>query len=240
MLATAFGGLVLTYAMNRAGVRAILVYVLVGAGVWLAVYRSGIHPTVAGVILGLMTPSTEWVRRHALHLALTDLLRQMQEQGQSEVANYDLHLLSFAAKESISPLERIETALHPWVGFLIMPLFALANAGVPLTPEALGDRVAVAVALGLFLGKPIGVVLFSFLAVTLRVAKLPDNVNWWQMLGAGCLAGIGFTMSLFVANLALEGEHLSAGKIGTLTGSVCSAVLGTAILWWAGRARKAG
>ena len=229
MLTLAACGVALIYALKRLGARSVPVYVLVGAAIWLAVYRSGVHPTVAGVVLGLMTPTGAWVRRDSLRLALTDLLGQMQE-GDEEVANHDLQLLAFAARESVSPVERLETALHPWVGFLVMPLFALANAGVRLDPDALTDRVAVAVALGLLLGKPLGIVLFSYLAVRLGVAKLPDGVNWRLLLGGGFLAGIGFTMSLFVANLALEGEHLAAGKIGTLIGSVCSALVGAAVL----------
>jgi NhaA family Na+:H+ antiporter len=211
------------------------VYVLVGAGIWVAVVRSGVHPTVEGVLLGLMTPSAPWVRRDALGLVLADLQGQIRAEGVDDLGTHDLQLLSFTAREAVSPLERLETALHPWVGFVIMPLFALANAGVAVNVAALGDPVAAAVALGLFLGKPAGIVLFGWLAVRAGLAKLPDGVNWPMMLGAGCLAGIGFTMSLFVAGLAFELEpgHLAAGKVGTLLGSACSAALGAAVLVWA-------
>jgi NhaA family Na+:H+ antiporter len=229
MLVLAGAGLAVVYALKRLGARSTWVYVPVGVCVWLAVYKSGVHPTVAGVVLGLMTPTDEWVRRHALRLALTDLLGQMAE-GEGEVGNHDLQLLAFAARESVSPVERLETALHPWVGFIVMPLFALANAGVVLGIGTLFDRVAVAVSLGLLVGKPVGVVLFSWVAVRLGAAKLPDGVRWGEVLGGGFLAGIGFTMSLFMAGLALEGEHLAAGKLGTLVGSVVSALVGAAIL----------
>jgi NhaA family Na+:H+ antiporter len=141
-----------------------------------------------------------------------------------------LHELSVAAREAASPLERLENALHPWVAFVIMPVFALANAGVVISLAQVTDSVAVAVALGLVIGKPVGIVLFSWLAVKIGIATLPAGVNWKAMIGAGCLAGIGFTMSLFVAGLALDGELLSAGKLGTLAGSVASAVLGCVIL----------
>jgi NhaA family Na+:H+ antiporter len=115
-----------------------------------------------------------------------------------------------------------------------MPLFALANAGVPIVSGELTSPVAVAVALGLFLGKPAGVLLFSFIAVKLKIASLPAGVNWRVLLGGGFLAGIGFTMSLFVAGLAFrhEASFLAAGKLGTILGSVCSAVAGTSILLW--------
>ncbi|MDB5313888.1 MAG: nhaA [Gemmataceae bacterium] len=230
MLLLALGGLCLAAILTELGVRSTRVYVLVGVGVWLAVYQSGVHPTVAGVLLGLLTPSGTWVSRAALRLALTDVAAGLRDDGADEVGAEDLRLLSFAARESVSPLDRLETQLHPWVGFVVMPLFALANAGVEVTPAALTDPVAVAVALGLFLGKPVGIVLTSWLAVRLGLAELPRGVTWGMMVGGGALAGIGFTMSLFVAGLALDPEHLAAGKVGTLTGSVCGAAVGVVIL----------
>ncbi|MCI0685289.1 MAG: Na+/H+ antiporter NhaA [Gemmataceae bacterium] len=130
----------------------------------------------------------------------------------------------------MSPLIRLEIALHPWVAFIIMPVFALANAGVRLEHAAMREPVAMAVSTGLILGKPLGIVLFSFTAVMLGAARLPSGVNWRIMIGAGCLAGIGFTMSLFIAGLALDANLLDAGKIGTLTGSAISAVLGCVLL----------
>ncbi|HJZ56760.1 MAG TPA: Na+/H+ antiporter NhaA [Gemmataceae bacterium] len=232
MLGMAAYGLGVIYILKRIGVRSILIYVFVGAYVWLAVYKTGVHPTVAGVVIGLMTPSAAWVRRDALRLALVDLLGQFRESEADEVEDHDLQLLSFAARESVCPLERLETVLHPWVGFVIMPVFALANAGVEIEARTVADPVAVAVALGLLVGKPVGIVLFSWLAVRAGVARLPDGVNWLTLLGGGCLAGIGFTMSLFVAELAFAGSegHLSAAKIGILIGSALSAVVGAAVL----------
>jgi Na+:H+ antiporter, NhaA family len=223
-------GFGLTYLLNHIGVRALSVYVIVGVAVWFAFHHSGVHPTMTGVVLGLLTPTREWVGPEALRLSVVDLAARLEEDGTAEPAEYAL--IAFAAKESISPLERLETGLHPWVGFIIMPLFALANAGVHVEAGELTHPVALAVALGLFLGKPIGVVLFSYLAVWFGIAKLPRGVNWWVLLGGGCLAGIGFTMSLFVAGLALSGDErlLAAGKIGTLIGSVCSAIGGTVVL----------
>ena len=231
MLLLAAGGFALVRVLKGAGVRSTPVYVFAGAGIWLAVYKSGVHPTVAGVMLGLLTPPDEWVGRTALRLSLTDVVAQIED-GANDPSASELELLAFAAKESVSPLERLEHGLHPWVGFVIMPLFALANAGVHIELKAVTEPVSVAVAVALFLGKPAGVVLFSALAVRLGVAKLPEGVSWLALLGGGFLAGIGFTMSLFVAGLAFENEPqlLADAKIGVLLGSVCSAVVGAGLL----------
>ncbi len=233
MLLLAAGGLALAAMLGEVGVRSTPVYAIIGTGVWLAVHKSGVHPTIAGVLLGLMTPAGEWVTRTALRLSINDLQVNLEaDRSGDDVAVEDLELLAFAARESVSPLERLEHTLHPWVGFLIMPLFALANAGIHIDVGEVTNPVAVAAALGLFLGKPVGVMLFSFLAVRLGFAKLPEGVNWWVLLGGGCLAGIGFTMSLFVAGLAFKDNEalLAAGKLGTLLGSVLSAVVGIAVL----------
>jgi NhaA family Na+:H+ antiporter len=223
-------GFVVAAALNRLGVRAIGVYVVVGVGIWLAFFHSGIHPTMTGVLLGLLTPAREWVGPEALRLSVVDLAVKLEEDGTAEPAEYAL--IAFAAKESISPLERLEHVLHPWVGFVIMPLFALANAGVHIQAGELTHPVALAVGLGLLIGKPVGILIFSYLAVRLGIARLPQGVNWWVLLGGGILAGIGFTMSLFVASLALGGDQqlLAAGKLGTLTGSALSAVVGIVVL----------
>jgi NhaA family Na+:H+ antiporter len=225
-------GFALIYGLNRLGVRAVSVYVLVGAGIWLAVLRSGIHPTVAGVLLGLLTPASAWVGQTTLRDAIADVLTRVSEDHEYEAEDADFKRLEFAARESRSPLERLETALHPWVGFVIMPIFALANAGVAFRPGGATDPVALAVAAGLVLGKPVGIVGFSYLAVRLGLAALPSGVNWRMMVGAGCLGGIGFTMSLFIAGLAFPGrpDLLDAGKVGIITGSVTSAILGSAVL----------
>lgn len=231
MLLAAAAGFAFVRILNASGVRSVPVYAVVGVFIWLAVYKSGVHPTVAGVLLGLLTPPDEWVSRDALRLSLSDLAARLDE-SPAEAGAAELQLMAFAARESVSPLERLETWLHPWVGFAIMPLFALANAGVHVEPNAMTSSVAVAVAVGLLLGKPIGVMLFSFLAVKLKLARLPHGVTWPVLLGGGFLAGIGFTMSLFVAGLAFDAhpDLLADAKIGILTGSVLSAIIGAAIL----------
>ncbi len=230
MLGLAATGLGLCVGLNRLGVRSLAVYGLVGAGVWLATVRSGVHPTIAGVLLGLLTPARPFVGPTALRLGMADLLADLGGDDPPELA--ELQMLRFAAREAVSPLERLETALHPWVGFAVMPVFALANAGVAVRLGALTDPVAVAVTAGLVLGKPLGIVGFSLLAVRLKLARLPHGVSRPTLVGAGCLGGIGFTMSLFVAGLAFpDPAMLDAAKVGVLVGSGLSAAAGAAILW---------
>lgn len=234
-LGFAAAGIGLTYFFNGIGVRRMVVYVVVGAGIWLAFLKSGVHPTIAGVLLGLLTPASAWVGDRRLTDILTDVLQRLHllssfsdESGKHR--HQALGLLATSAREGISPLERLEIGLQPWVAFLIIPLFALANAGVGVEIASLQSPVALAVAAGLVLGKPIGILLFSWVAVKLGLARLPSGVNWKIMLGSGCLAGIGFTMSIFIAGLALERNLLDAGKIGTLIGSALSAGTGCVLL----------
>ncbi len=238
-LLPAAAGFGLVYLCNRIDVRPVPVYVALGAGIWLAVLKSGIHPTVAGVLLGLLTPAHPWFAARSLANVTEGVSRRLQEdqQGEDELAHHEeaVQLLTTTARETISPLDRLETALHPWVAFGIMPLFALANAGVRIEWAAFGSPVAFAVAVGLIAGKPLGILAFSWVAVRTGFACLPTGVTWKALVGASCLAGVGFTMSLFVAGLALKGDLLDAGKSGILIGSAASAVLGTAFLVYSGR-----
>jgi NhaA family Na+:H+ antiporter len=218
-------------AFQRLGVRSVPVYVAVGSLVWFAFHESGVHATIAGVILGLLTPAHSWVN----DTSLEDIVEQAREVWRGtgwRVAGSPslLGTLKTAAREAVSPLERLETGLHPWSAFLIMPIFALANAGVAFEAELLTDPVSVAVAAGLVLGKPVGIVGFSFVAVRLGVARLPDGVGWGVLTGGSALAGIGFTMSLFIAGLALDGAALDAAKVGVLVASLLSGVVGMGIL----------
>jgi NhaA family Na+:H+ antiporter len=210
------GGIVL---FQRIGVRGIPAYLLLGAGLWLALLKAGVHPTMAGVILGLLTPARPWVGDRVPLDLVTDLFRRVSR----EAGRADHH-------EIFSPVERLERALHPWVAFGIMPLFALANAGVVIAPAGLAHPVALAVAAGLVLGKPLGILLFCWIAVQAGAARLPEEINWPVLLGGGCLAGIGFTMSLFIAGLAMTGPELEEAKVGIVVGSAISAVLGCALL----------
>jgi NhaA family Na+:H+ antiporter len=230
-LAGAFVGLVVIVAMTRLGIRSVGMYLIAGVWVWLCTLKSGVHPTIAGVIVGLLTPVHPWLGgpkflgflRHT-----DDTLRK--EETTIERARELVADLSFASREAVSPLFRIETALHPWVAFGIMPLFALANAGVPIELGGIGEPVAVAVAAGLFAGKSIGIFGASCLAVKLGLAARPEGVTWSILGGAAFLGGIGFTMALFIASLGLSGGLLLSAKLGIILGSFASAVLGMFIL----------
>lgn len=219
--------------LNRLGVRRIPIYLALGTVIWFAFLKSGVHPTVAGVLLGLITPAHAWVGDQRLKQILESSLLRLRTERDGEIEPHHRPLLkqvSTAAVESVSPLERLETALHPWVAFGIMPLFALANAGVAINLNSIGHPVAWAVVAGLVLGKPLGIMVVTWVSVRIGLARLPTGVNWKVMLGGGCLAGIGFTMSLFIAGLGLDGPLLDAGKVGTLIGSALSAALGSTLL----------
>ena len=182
-------------ALNRAGVRSPAAYILVGIPLWVAVLKSGVHATLAGVVLAFFIP-----------------LR--------------------AGKGEESPLKRLEHTLHPWVAFGVLPLFALANTGVPLAGMSLRDAldpVPLGILAGLVLGKPIGVLSLAWIATKARLAALPEGIRWRQLLGVGILCGIGFTMSLFIGSLAAEqgdSAHADSVRLGILAGSLVAGLAG--------------
>ena len=229
--------MVILLTMNRLGVRQILPYLLAGIALWAALLTSGVHATIAGVLLAVTIPSRtrinaeEFLREGRSLLddfesSETGDLLVLTSKGQQE-ALYELDRNASAVQ---APLLKLEHVLHGPVSFLIMPLFALANAGVSLAGVggALIDRVTIGVIVGLLVGKPVGVMLFSWLAVRLRFADVPANVSWRDLHGAAWLAGIGFTMSLFVGSLAFgEGSaQLTAAKVGILIGSLVAGTVG--------------
>lgn len=228
-------GLALVLVSQRLGVRAVPFYVALGAAIWFAFHESGVHATIAGVTLGLLTPARPWVSaRRFAHLLDGARAVWHGERGAGSSATHPA-VLERAAREAVSPLERLEKAIHPWVAFVVMPIFVLANAGVAFRPALVTDAVALAVAAGLVVGKPAGVLLFSYLAVRLGLARLPAGLDWSVLLGGGFLAGIGFTMSIFMAGLALPPEALDAAKAGVLGASLISGALGMALLGRGGR-----
>jgi NhaA family Na+:H+ antiporter len=233
-LAVAALGVAVVRGMALLGVRGFPLYFLVGGGIWLAMDASGIHVTVTGVILGLMTPARRWVSDDRLYAILGQVIAHPSgEYGSGATMDrHTLQMAEIAARESLSPVERMEVALHPWVGFVIMPLFAFANAGVPLSVSALGNSVTIAVFAGFALGKPLGVLTFSWLAVRSRLAIRPPDLSWRLLTGGSLLAGIGFTMALFIANLAFSASLIDSAKIGIVLASVFSAVAGLSLLMW--------
>ncbi|WP_298976153.1 Na+/H+ antiporter NhaA [uncultured Roseobacter sp.] len=227
-------GIGIVATASRLGIRSIPVYFFMGAAVWLCFDASGVHATIAGVILGLMTPTRIWVSDIRLRVILGRVLAAPNgDHRQGDVAgHHDLRQAGRALTESLSPVERLEIMLHPWVGFAIMPIFALANAGITIGGADFGQPVSVAIIVGLVLGKPIGVLGFSWLAVRSGLAVLAPGLSWPFIIAGSFLTGIGFTMSLFIASLAFDWSVLNAAKLGILSGSALSAMLGVALLIW--------
>ncbi len=231
-------GVAVVRVMALIGFRGFPLYLLVGGFIWLAVDASGIHATITGVILGLMTPARRWVSDERLYAILGQVVAHPAgDVGSGHTKDRKtLQVAEVAAREALSPVERLEIVLHPWVGFVIVPLFAFANAGLPLSVGDLGNSVAVAVFVGFALGKPIGVLTFSWLAVRSNLAIRPADLSWRLLAGGGLLAGIGFTMALFIAKLAFNESLLDSAKLGIFLASVFSAVAGLALLkWWPAR-----
>ena len=230
-LAGALVGFGVVVAINRLGVRSVGIYVLVGIWIWLCTLKSGVHPTIAGVGLGILTPAQAWLGGKTFmgFLRHSDETLRRKETTIAE-ARAIVEDLSFASREAVAPLMRIETSLHPWSAFAIMPVFALANAGVPIDLASVGEPVAIAVAAGLLVGKTSGIFGASWLTVKLGWAVRPSGVTWPVLGGAAFLGGIGFTMALFIASLGLSEDLLIAAKIGVIVGSFCSAVFGMLIL----------
>jgi len=227
-------GLVIVAAIARLGVRSIPVYFALGGGIWLAFDVSGIHATLTGVILGLMTPARSWVSDRRLHAILNRVIAYPPgDHWSGDIgARRDLHRAGVATREALSPIERLEVLLHPWVAFAILPLFALANAGVPIIGTEFDPRLTGAIFAAFVIGKPLGVIFFSFLVVKSGLGIRPSELSWGLLAAGGSLTGIGFTMALFIADLAFEAELLNSVKLGVLGASVISAALGLLILTW--------
>ena len=225
---------------NRIGVRRTWVYVVLGLALWIAFLKSGVHATIAGVLLAMTIPARRRIDADAFlarGLKLLDTFATGVQPGEVEPTadqRHAVHSLEVACEAIETPLARMEHTLHPWVAFAIMPIFAFANAGVALGGDvgaALVAPVSLGVIMGLFFGKQIGVTAFSWLAVRLGWAELPAGVGWRQLYGVSLLTGIGFTMSLFIANLAFGNPVvLDQAKIGIFAASLLSGVLGWGVL----------
>jgi NhaA family Na+:H+ antiporter len=235
-LAIAAMTVVALVGLNRSETRSLAPYLLFGAVLWGALLASGLHATIAGVVLAMAVPSRTRINAQEFSAASRALLDDFDQsetgdlvvltsRGQQEA----LDRLEIASAGVQAPLLKLEHSLHGAVSYFIMPLFALANAGVLLTglTGVLMDRVTLGVVAGLVIGKPAGILAFSWLATRFQLADLPTGVGWRGLTGAACLAGIGFTMSLFVGSLAFDdGSLLTAAKVGVLVGSGIAGVLG--------------
>lgn len=235
-VAIAAVGVGIVLAFKAFGVRNKFAYVLPGIVVWAGTYAAGVHPTIAGVIVGMMTPVTAWRGPEGFLRDASDAMARLSPRAGGLLPHElhaHLHTIEVARREAISPAESLIEALHPWVAFGIMPVFALANAGVAfgeLSIEGDGLLVALGSAVGLLLGKPLGVLLAGGIAVKAGIAKLPTGLGTRHIVVLGVVAGIGFTMALFIAGLAFEEPHmLGAAKLGVLIASALAMLGGLAL-----------
>lgn len=236
-LLIALGLLGVIVALQRVQVRSVGAYVVVGVCMWYATYRAGVHPTIAGVVLGLLTPAEPFQRPAAVSVEARRTADATMDEPEPPDADAPEWLrLAWLSKEAVSPLARVEHALLPWSSFLIVPIFALANAGVEISWASLAaaftSAVSIGIIVGLVVGKPAGIWLASKLAVRTRVAELPDDVGWGDLLGMGAVAGIGFTVALFIAELAFADAPalLAEAKVGILIASAVAGAVGYFLL----------
>ncbi len=228
-------------AMNRAQVQLGFGYLVAGVILWYALHRGGIHATISGVVLGLLIPARP---QRPARAVLEDLAahgrRLLESSERGQVDDESIVTIQARLHELEAPVERFMAAWHGWVAFLIMPLFALANSGVGfgrLSPAQLTGRVAVGAALGLAVGKPLGIALATALAVKTGLAERPGQASWARLVGVSVVAGIGFTVALFIADLAYPTapDLLAEAKVGILAGSAIAGVVGASLLRAAGR-----
>jgi NhaA family Na+:H+ antiporter len=234
-------------ALNASHFYRVLPYVIVGIALWACVHTGGLHATLAGVILALFIPTRPPANLRALTTQANTILLAESRRGE-DVLRHGPSLPALRALDQIhdrleSPADRFLRHVEPWSSYLVLPLFALANAGVVISMGVIGghEPLIAAIAAGLVIGKPVGLVGAAALAVWSGAAVKPQEYSWTQLLGAGALAGIGFTMSLFIAGQAFATETtFAAAKIAVFAASVIAAMIGVAILWWAGRAEENG
>ncbi len=227
--------------VNRLGVRNHLPYALLATAVWLAFLKSGVHATVAGVLIATTIPIRLRINSQEFAEVNEKYLNDFKADGLSSEGvltarqQHSVRAIESLCQDIESPLQRMEHSLHPWVAFVIMPLFALANAGVALNMSSLGsaftNQVTLGVLIGLVVGKQIGITLFTWIAIRAGFAAMPLGVNWRQIYGVAWLGGIGFTMSLFITGLAFDSAVLADdAKIGILGASLIAGVVGWMIL----------
>ena len=234
-LGLAFVGVAVSFAANWMGIRSPAVYAVIGVCVWIAVLNSGVHATIAGILLAFTIPARNSLDKEEFLRQSRGLLDQFEREDiHSSQARHAIHLLEQKCEMIESPLHRIEHALQPWVAFLIMPIFAFANAGVHILGKisaAVSHPVSLGVMFGLLFGKPLGITLFARLAAWTGLGSRPESVSWSEIFGASWLCGIGFTMSLFIASLALgDGDLLDMSKMGTLAASIGAGCIGSLLL----------
>ncbi|HEY7468207.1 MAG TPA: Na+/H+ antiporter NhaA [Acidimicrobiia bacterium] len=237
-LTLALAGLAAVWVASRVHIRSLAFYVPAALVIWYFTLESGVHATLAGVALGFLTPATRMYTPAEFDFRARAILdsypSDVDDPESRERADHEAILLSQVSTEAVSPLSRVEHALQAWSSFLVIPLFALANAGVDFRGFDLSEsapNVALGVAAGLIIGKTVGISLFTFAAVRLGLGPLPAGTSWPQVIGLGAVGGIGFTVSLFVAGLAFTDPGLlDLAKIGVFAGSILAGIIGWVIL----------
>jgi NhaA family Na+:H+ antiporter len=216
----------------------VLFYALLGIALWVLILFSGIHPTIAGVVLALTIPADAKIDSGGFTDRATEIIRKIRHKVVSDeeegIQMDNVHALEEMCEAVQSPLHRIEHALQGWVSFAILPVFALVNAGVVIDTSSLGKLftpVGLGIVFGLFIGKQVGITAAVWGMVRLKLAVLPKNVSFLQLYGVSIICGIGFTMALFVANLAFVAPaDLNISKLGIITGSLLSSIVGLVFL----------
>ncbi len=229
-LGAAVGVALVILVLRRLGVRLLVPYVLLAGLLWLAVFESNVHATIAGVVLGFLTPARAFHSRQKTAEAIGERLIELAE-ADDEISEGTMWEVSRIAREAVSPLARMEHLLHPWSAYVILPLFALANAGVPLSPGAIGDaltgQVGLGIMLGLVVGAPLGGIVVASALVRFGPARLPTRLDWAAIGGAAPLKGIGFTVAIFISLLAFEDERVQQeAKLAILIGSAVAGTIG--------------
>ncbi len=237
-LAVAVGLLAAMVAARMLRIWTVVVYGVLGVVAWFALLQSGVHATLAGVAIGLLAPATPLLREQVARGYATRALRDNQLDAD------ELARLRFLLRESVSVVERLQAALHPVSAYVVLPVFALANAGVELGAigQAVTEPVGLGIVLGLVVGKPVGIGIASFVAVRLGLGRLPEGTSWSMLLGLGAVGGIGFTVSIFIAGLSFPGARLltEEAKVAILLASLVAAVVGVVLLLAATRSRNRG
>jgi NhaA family Na+:H+ antiporter len=238
-LGAAVGGLVIVWIASKVNIRAMWFYVPAALVIWYFTLESGVHATLAGVALGFITPAYPYYSAEEFDKRARAILDQYTVNGDErraqERADHEALLLAEIANESVAPLNRMEHRLAAWSSFVVVPIFALANAGVDFRGVdivgALTSRVALGVGLGLVVGKLVGISAFTYIAVRLGLGRLPQGTGWSQVVGLAAVAGIGFTVSLFVAELAFTDPGITdLAKVGIFSGSLVAGTLGAFLL----------
>jgi len=230
--------LVVIFLCRKVGFGKQIFYAVLGFCFWLAILRSGLHATIAGVILGFIIPIRSTVSLDTfaeLGGQTMDEFRKARSAGNTSLANRQLGALEYLIAHTESPADRVTRKLHDWIAYLVLPLFALSNAGITFSLNGwrslASSSIAWGVLLGLFIGKPLGIWATCWLSVKLKFAELPKSVTWSHLAGVGVLAGIGFTVSLFISALAFDdGSQLDAAKTAVLIASLLAGILGYLLL----------